>query len=382
MPNTKIPPERKPLCWKTILLPLWMLLGLGACTNPKVPEGHEGYVYHRPLVFGKVTYRKSLRGPSSTGASWRLFVTNIDMRTRSYKEVFRLLTRDNLSVEFEVNTRISLRPGSVKEIVERWGGKRWYLWNVKEPSRTIVRRMVTQVSAIDIQLKTEMVRGRIRERLLTKYKKTPIRIESVDIGNIRFPKEVTQAIERKIGQQQELQRQEYLLAKTKKEAAIRVLEALKAAKQQMIISATLDPLYVQRQAIQVYRLLAQSPNKTILVLPNTSDGTGMPLVLSSAKRKLLSPADRQLLKDIERRYMQIARHSKRPQDRPGAGSAPDPRPAPAAPAAPASPGGATSPRGAQKPPAGLEEQPPMAGMRPMGTARTPRRPSTPGPARP
>ncbi len=227
---------------RTKILTVVALLGLGACTNPKTPEGHEGYVFHRPLLLGKVAHKRNLRGPSSTGAAWRLFVVNIDMRAKSYREDFKLLTRDNLSVEFEVNTRISLRPGSVKTIVEKWGAKDWYVWNVKEPSRTTVRRMVTRVSATDIQLKTEVVRTRIHERLLAKYKNSPIKIESVDIGNIRFPREVTQAIERKIGQQQELERQEFVLDKTKKEAKIRVAGALKAAKQQMIIGATLDHL--------------------------------------------------------------------------------------------------------------------------------------------
>jgi regulator of protease activity HflC (stomatin/prohibitin superfamily) len=298
--------------WATWFLEIVLLgavagVGVSGCTNPKTPEGHEGYVYYVPLIFGKVDYQRTLRGPASTGMSWRLYVTNVDMRARSYKEDFRLLTSDNLNVAFEVNTRISLRPGSAKEIVENWGGKKWYGWNVKEPLRTIVRREVTRVSAIDIQLKTNAVRQRIYERLLDKYKKSPIKIESVDIGNIQFPPQVTRAIEKKIGQKQELERQQYLLAKTKKEAAIRVLEALKAAKQQRIISSTLDPLYVQRQAVQVYKQLGQSSNKTIIVLPNSDQGTGLPLVLRSEVRKTLSPADKKLLENMEKRYMKMAK---------------------------------------------------------------------------
>ncbi len=355
---------------KITILSVVALLGLGACTNPKTPEGHEGYVFHKPLVVGKVAHRKTLRGPASTGASWRLYVINIDMRARSYKEDFKLLTKDNLSVEFEVNTRISLRAGSVKNIVEKWGARDWYRWNVKEPSRTIVRRMVTRVSAIDIQLKTEMVRGRIRERLLAKYKGSPIKIESVDIGNIRFPRAVTQAIERKIGQQQELQRQEFLLAKTKKEAAIRVLKALRAAKQQMIISATLDPLYVQRQAIQVYRLLAQSPNKTVLVLPNSAEGTGLPLVLNSATRKVLSPADRQLLKDMETRYMKMARSGKLPPKKAGA-------PSDTPPTKPVTPPDGTAPAGT--PPNGMDAKAPGKPAPSGMDAKAPTKPKAPKP---
>ncbi len=333
----------------------FLLLNLGlalagsssGCTNPEVPQGHEGYVYNVPLMFGEMEYRETLRGPASTGISWRLYVDTVDMRARSYKEDFQLLTRDNLSVTFEVNTRIKLRDGSVKEIVEEWGGEKWYEWNVKEQLRTIVREQVTRFSATDIQLETPKVRELITEKLAGKFKTTPISIESVDIGQIQFPKEVADAISRKIAKKQELERQEFVLAKTTKEAAIRVLEALKVAEQQRIISSTLDPLYVQQKAVQVYRTLAHSSNKVIMMLPNSPDSTGMPTVLSEGKRKILTPADQQLLEDMEHRYMKVARQPAPSTDAPAAPGpgvpAPAPAPTPAAaghesaPAAPAPP---------------------------------------------
>jgi regulator of protease activity HflC (stomatin/prohibitin superfamily) len=317
---------------RSMLLAAALLGGLAACTNPETPAGHEGYVYHVPMVFGKLDYRQTLTGPSSTGVSWRLFVENIDMRAQSYSEDFALLTRDNLNVSFQVSTRIALRPGSVREVVEQYGGVNWYAWNVKEPLRTTIRREVMEVSAIEIQLKTDEVRQRIHDHLVKKYEGTPVGILSVDIGSIEFPKDVTAAIQAKIAKQQELERQEYVLAKTRKEAAIRVLEALKVAKQQRIISETLDPLYVQRRAVQVYRQLASSRNKSVMVLPNTDDGTAMPLVHTSGKRKELSADDEVLLRKMEERYMRVARE---PTPDPSATPVlPGPADAPPAPPAP------------------------------------------------
>lgn len=288
--------------------------GLVACTNPEVPAGHEGYVYHRPLVFGEMEHREVLRGPASTGISWRLYVENIDMRTRSYTEEFQLLTRDNLNVAFEVNTRISLRDGSVKEIVEEWGGTEWYEWNVRQQLRTIVREQVTEFSATAIQLETPVVRAQIENKLQDKYmnadKPTPIIIESVDIGEIQFPPAVAEAIQRKIATKQELERQGFLLAKTEKEAAIKVLESINVAKQQLIISSTLDPLYVQQRAVQVYKQLAESPNRTVIMLPNSPDATGLPLVLTPKTRRVLSDADQQRLRSkldgLEQKYTEKA----------------------------------------------------------------------------
>lgn len=280
-------------------------LGLAACTNPQTPAGFEGYVYHVPLAFGESEYRSTLVGPASTGLSWRLYVENVDMRAKSQSEEFNLLTRDNLSVAFEVNTRLRVRPGGSKEIVEHWGTD-WYERNVREPLRTVVRQEITEVSATDIQLSTDEVRARIFDASVELYAETPIELLSVDIGNIQFPKAVTEAIERKIATEQELQRQEFLRAKTRKEAGIKVLEALKVAKQQEIISSTLDPIYVQRMAVQAYRRLAASSNKTVMVLPNTAEGTGLPQVLPASESRELSAADRALLDDMEERYMKMA----------------------------------------------------------------------------
>ena len=287
-------------------LSILVLALVAACTNPEVPQGFEGYIYNEPVLFGKMEFRQALRGPATTGVSWRLYTENVDMRAKSYKEDFQLLTHDNLNVAFEVNTRIKLKDGSIQSIVEQWGGAKWYEWNVQERLRTIVREMVTRVSATDIQLETPKVRKLIAEQLTAAFVGTPMTIESVDIGQIQFPKEVADAISRKIAKQQELQQQDFVLAKTTKEAAIRVLEALKVAKQQRIISSTLDPLYVQMRAVQVYKALSASPNRTIIMLPTTPEGTGLPQVLTEGKRKVLTKADEQLLEDMETRYMKVA----------------------------------------------------------------------------
>jgi regulator of protease activity HflC (stomatin/prohibitin superfamily) len=295
-----------------LLVAAFCLATVGACTNPSVPEGHEGYVYNVPVMFGQMEYRETLRGPASTGVSWRLYVTNIDMRAKTYAEKFQLLTKDNLRVSFEANTRIQLRPGSSKQIVEKWGGENWYEWNVKEPLRTIVRETVTEFSATDIQLKTPQVGAQIQQALKKKYAEDPFDIISVAIGEIQFPKAVTDAIEQKIAKEEEFKRQEFVLAKTKKEAAIHVLDALGQAEQQRIISETLDPLYLQKLAVDAYRKLAKAPNKTIIVLPNSSHGTGLPLILPQGKKKTFSKADEKLLEEMETKYMKIADEAKAP----------------------------------------------------------------------
>ncbi len=294
------------------------IAALGACSNPEVPAGHEGYIFYTPLIFGQMEFRDDLRGPATTGVSWRLDTINIDMRAKSYKEDFELLTSENLTVTFEVNTRLRLRPGTVRNIVEDWGGQQWYDWNVKERLRTTVREQVTEFSALAIQLETPKVRAQIEEKLREQLeidprtgKPSPVLIESVDVGEIHFPKEVAEAIERKIATKQELERQRYVLAQTVEEANEKVLKAIGEAKQQLTISSTLDPLYVQYRAIQAYRKIAQSNNQTTIVLPNSSKGTALPLVLQPDSRRVFSQADK---KRIDKTLDDLEAHMKERAD--------------------------------------------------------------------
>ncbi len=318
---------------------LVLALLLGACTNPEVPAGHEGYVYQKPLWFGKMEYREALTGPASTGVSWRLFVVNIDMQAKNYTEKFELLTHDNLKVAFEVNTRIQPRHGHVKEIVEDWGGDKWYEWNVKEPLRTIVRNQVSKQSATVIQLDTPQVKQAIEIDLHKAYDGTPFEVLSVDIGEIVFPAEVARAINAKIAMLEELKRQDTVLDNARKEAAIKVLAALRVAKQQRIITSTLDPLFVQREAVEAYRKLASSKNRTVIVLPNTTDGTGLPLVNHRSNKRPLTAGDEKLLAEMEAKYMAILKAKPSdPAQAPPPQTPPPPAPAPAAPTpAPAAP---------------------------------------------
>ena len=43
-----------------LLFSMWV-----GCSNPYTPEGHEGYVYSKPIAFGQGGYVDSIQGPST-----------------------------------------------------------------------------------------------------------------------------------------------------------------------------------------------------------------------------------------------------------------------------------------------------------------------------
>lgn len=116
-----------------------------------------------------------------------------------------------------------------------------------------------------------------KEMLSKKY----INIDRVNIRNIIPPDTVNAAIEAKIKTEQQKQEADYKLELAKKNALIREEEARGVANAQNIIQQKLTPLYVQYEAIQAYKELANSQNTTFVIMPTSTSGAGMPLILNA-----------------------------------------------------------------------------------------------------
>ena len=273
-----------------------LALALG-CANETTPEGHEGYITHRPLVFGSSYFVGSQAGPTSTGLVWRQYVENVDMRPKTYTEQFHILSRDNLNVGFEAHVRISLRDGSVRRVVEELGGgadtanqvaveegqsptPEWYTRNVRQPCRTAVRDIVHSYDAYDIQSRTQDISARILARLQDEWADSPVVFENISIGNLQYPAAINAEIQRKLAAEQDLERMERERQIAEQEARIMVTTARGRAAAQRIVNETLTPLYVQHEMLEQFRQLARTERATIIVTPMSEAGGGSPVILN------------------------------------------------------------------------------------------------------
>jgi regulator of protease activity HflC (stomatin/prohibitin superfamily) len=263
-----------------------LLLVLGACTNETTPEGFEGYVYHTPLVFGKAYFVGAQTGPTSTGLVWRQYVINVDIRPKNYTEEFHILSRDNLNVGFQAQARISIRPGTVRRLVESYGSgdpvdgdvPEWYARVVRQRYRATVFDVVHKYDAYDVQIKTQEIAADILQRLRDSFDETPIEFETISIGNLSYPEEINAEIQRKLAAEQDLERMDRERQIAEQEAEIMITTARGRAAAQRIVNETLTPLYVQHEMLEGFRRLSRSDRVTIVAAP-TSDSTS-PVVLS------------------------------------------------------------------------------------------------------
>ncbi|MBV0932637.1 SPFH domain-containing protein [Marinobacterium weihaiense] len=263
-----------------ILIGVVSLFSLSACTNPSTPAGHEGYVFEKPRFFGAGGYKDTLRGPANYGFSlWRNQVLNIDMQPNTYTETFRILARDDLNIHFNFHAILSVREGSVRQVVEQYGGENWYPRYVRETFRTYVRDAVQQYDSRDLKTQRENIAIEVSEKLRAYLADTPFSLTKVVIGNINYPEIVATAVEKRLAAQQLLSEKETQKAIARKDAEIRIEEAKGIAEAQRIINATLTANYLQHEAINAQLKMAESPNHTTVYIPVGTNG--IPLVKES-----------------------------------------------------------------------------------------------------
>ena len=259
-------------------------LSLTACTNQVTPEGHQGYVFHIPMMLGKATYLDTLSGPTSTGVTWRNYVVNVDIRPKNYTEDFRVLSKDNLLVGFQAHARIGIRPDGVQKLVESFGSgevnkdglPEWFVRTVQQPYRSAVRDTVYTFDAYDIQTKTQEISARVQQRLRDEFAETPVEFEAISIGNIAYPAAINAEIQQKISAEQDLERMGRERQIAEQEAQIMVTMAKGQAAAQRIVNETLTPLYVQHEMLEGFRQLSRSSRVTIIAAPPQ----GAPVILN------------------------------------------------------------------------------------------------------
>ena len=251
------------------------LLGLGGVSlavgsvgygNHHTPAGHQGYLRTQPFVTA-AEFVGVQSGPTSTGMVWRQEVVNIDMRARTFPEDMKILTAERLELHFTAHARVRLRADSVKSLVEDYGGENWYEANVQQQFRSIVRSKVQSLEAFDVKSKMDSIAADALAQLEKRYEGTPVEFLSVNIGNIDYPKVVVDSVVRKFVTNEDNERKDIELEIAQRQIDIGIAEAQGVADAQRVIRTSLDPMFLQYEALKAVEELAESPNTTFVIMP-------------------------------------------------------------------------------------------------------------------
>ena len=157
---------------------------------------------------------------------------------------------------------------------------------LRPSTRTILRDVAVNFTVQDLYTEkreefTSIIVSQLKEIMSGKY----LLLDRVLIRKIILPQSVEEAISIKMRTKQRSEEMEYKKQIATKEAEIREIEAIGLSKAQGIINSTLTPNYIQFKAIEVYKELVNSQNTTFIVMPTSSEGSGIPLILNADGNK-------------------------------------------------------------------------------------------------
>ena len=140
----------------------------------------------------------------------------------------------------------------------------------------MVRKNVQTLESRQAKEKRTEIALAVMTELKEYLAKTPFIAISGVVGNIDYPKVVTEVVEKNLAAKQLWDEKETQCEIAKKDAEIRVEEAKGIAEAQRIINSTLTLNYLQHEAINAQLQMASSPNHTTVYIP--SEVNGIPII--------------------------------------------------------------------------------------------------------
>ena len=283
----RVPRERQPLLILVgvVIAFAAAVVWLAGSSNPYTPAGYVGYLT-RGAVFGRSSFYGIQRGPTSTGRSWLLRVTNVSVTPYTYTDDFvgddAVLSRDNLMIGFKVHTVWRVDDQRIPLFMERFSTtitergnesspdaivKVAYQNFVREPLRTFARDEVQRRNGLDVKEALVPIGDAVLSRIRNYTAGSPFVISSVVVGNVQYPEEVSSAVSRKLAATQELQRKDTEIEIEQKERTKREVQAQGIANAMRIIRGQLSSMYIQHEAIESQKSMVNSPNHTVVYIP-------------------------------------------------------------------------------------------------------------------
>jgi len=171
------------------------------CSSNQPDAGFEGVWIKKPVLFGHGGVDSE---PVSTGREWGAITSDaiyVDIRPIKINETFNdLATKDKTPIDFNVYLTIRVKQGEAPTLISKFG-QGWYVNNLKEPFRTLVRNYARQKSVtemmVDPAIITDMENSLYQgsSKMMTKIG-LPVSLVRITVGKVNPPAEVlTEAAE-------------------------------------------------------------------------------------------------------------------------------------------------------------------------------------------
>ena len=269
-PNPKL--TRRLLILALAFGPVLILWGSLTVT---IHSGHAGLLFH---TFGDGIDPEEQ--PMTSGfhfkAPWNK-VYDYEIRQKERQEKLEVLSSNLLKIEMDMTVfyQPDLKNLGLLEI-ER--GKNYEEKVVVPAMRSVAREVIAKYLPEEFNTtRRDEIQSEIDERMREKLGENYLQLNDVLIRNIRLPRKLEEAIERKLQQEQESLEYEFRLDKAAKEAERMRIEAEGIRDYQEIVSRGISQELLKWKGIEATSALANSQNTKVVVIGSAKDG--LPLIL-------------------------------------------------------------------------------------------------------
>jgi len=209
-------------------------------------------------------------------APWnQMFVYNV--REQQREETMDVLDKNGLSINMDVTVRFNPLFVKIGYLHEQFGVNFVNVLVIPEV-RSSVRQVAGRFTAEEIY---STKRSEVEQSIISETRNVLganfIDMRALLIRSINLPDQIKQAIELKLGTEQEALAYQFRLQREESEAERRRIEAEGIANYNRIINASLTDQILLQRGIEATTSLAESPNSKVVIIG--SGESGLPLIL-------------------------------------------------------------------------------------------------------
>ncbi len=266
--------EKLPKIGLPILFAVVVLIILIAKSTVTINSGEAGVLY-KTFAGGVVTEEPPLSEGFHLVAPWnRVFI--YEVRQQSLDEKMQVLSSNGLEINLDATVWFQPNYSELGKLHQEKGEA--YIQRVLQPAirsaaRSVVGRYIPEQLYAS---KREAIQKEIFDETAILLQNQYVQINEVLVRDVSLPTTIKDAIERKLGQEQESLEYVFRLEKAEKEAERQRIDAEGKATANRILSESLNDQILREKGIQATLDLARSPNSKVVVI---GGGDGMPLIL-------------------------------------------------------------------------------------------------------
>lgn len=192
-------------------------------------------------------------------------VIKIPIQTQNLEIASGLPSKEGLNVQSVISILYRVQPDKVPMILETIGTD-YEEAVISSIFRSASADVCSRFYAKDMHTaQRAAIEKEIQQRMMDLLGNRGFEIEAVLLKTIQLPPGLARAVEEKLEAEQDAQRMEFLLQRERLEATRKAVEAEGVRDAQKIISEGLNPLIIQWQSIEAFRMLANSPGSKIII---------------------------------------------------------------------------------------------------------------------